>query len=243
MKRFYREATVGEGNRILLDGRPVRTPGRVPLALPNARLAEAIAEEWNVQGERIDPRAMRLTGLANAAIDRIAPDPAAFAQGLAAYGESDLPITAPKAAPLVAREAACGTDTAWARARYDIASRSSGHHPQVAREDRLARRRFATRGRSAAGLSPWSTSRARDRRAGDKKGLGLDADWAAARSTSNGRPRIGARRRRGGAPPPDATISKPRRGLSSLDPRRRASGRTSAEWDRYRLELLSRSHH
>ena len=123
MKRFYKEATVGEENRILLDGRPVRTPGRAPLALPNAPLAEAIAEEWNAQGETIDPLAMRLTGLANAAIDRIAPDPAGFAAGLAAYGESDLLCyRAEGPAPLVARQAASWDPIlAWARARYDVA--------------------------------------------------------------------------------------------------------------------------
>ena len=53
----------------------MRTPGRVPLALPDPALAEAIADEWRAVGETIDPRAMPLTGLANAAIDRVAPDP------------------------------------------------------------------------------------------------------------------------------------------------------------------------
>jgi chaperone required for assembly of F1-ATPase len=68
----------------------VRTPGRALLVLPTRPLADAVAEEWGSQGEAIDPRSMPLTGLANAAIDRIAPDPAAFAAGLAQYGESDL---------------------------------------------------------------------------------------------------------------------------------------------------------
>ena len=36
----------------------------------------------------LDPRAMPLTGLANAAIDRVAPDPAAFAAGLLALSTS-----------------------------------------------------------------------------------------------------------------------------------------------------------
>ena len=59
------------------------------------------------QGETIDPRAMPLTGLANAAIDRIAPDTDAFARGLAIFGESDLLCyRAEGPAPLVARQAA-----------------------------------------------------------------------------------------------------------------------------------------
>ncbi|HEX6375884.1 MAG TPA: ATP12 family protein [Allosphingosinicella sp.] len=93
MKRFYKQAAVSPeegGVAILLDGRPVRTPGRNLLRVPTEELAEAIADEWNGQGEKVDPQAMPLTGLANAAIDRVAPDPAAFARTLAEYGESDL---------------------------------------------------------------------------------------------------------------------------------------------------------
>lgn len=93
MKRFWEQvsAVAAEGGHdIHLDGKPVRTPGRLPLTLPSPALAEAVAGEWRAVGETIDPRAMPLTGLANAAIDRIAPQPAAFAAGLAKYGESDL---------------------------------------------------------------------------------------------------------------------------------------------------------
>ena len=122
MKRFYKSAAVGEGNRILLDGRPVKTPGRHDLAAPTASLAEAIADEWNAQGETIDPRAMPLTGLANAAIDRVAPDPAGFARGLAAFGESDLLCyRADGPAPLVTRQSALWDPIlAWAQQHYDI---------------------------------------------------------------------------------------------------------------------------
>ena len=125
MKRFYKnaEAAPGEGGvAILLDGRPVRTPARKALRVPTEELAEAIAEEWNGQAEEIDPRAMPLTGLANAAIDRVAPDPAAFAANLAAYGESDLLCYRSEAPqPLVRRQADVWDPLlAWARKRYDI---------------------------------------------------------------------------------------------------------------------------
>lgn len=114
--------TVEPGNGIALDGKPVRTPGRVPLEVPTRALAEAIAGEWRAAGETIDPRAMPLTGLANAAIDRIAPDPAAFAKGLAAYGESDLLYyRAEGPDPLVARQQAAWDPLLdWARGRYDV---------------------------------------------------------------------------------------------------------------------------
>ena len=93
MKRFWTSAETVEtdgGHAIALDGRRVKTPARADLLVPTPALAEAIAGEWNDSGETVDPGAMPLTGLANAAIDRIAPDMEAFAAGLASYGESDL---------------------------------------------------------------------------------------------------------------------------------------------------------
>ena len=48
MKRFWKEVSVAReegGWGIRLDGRPVRTPGRVALAVPAESLAEAMATE------------------------------------------------------------------------------------------------------------------------------------------------------------------------------------------------------
>jgi chaperone required for assembly of F1-ATPase len=125
MRRFYREATVrggAAGGEVLLDGKPVKTPARHALALPTPALAEAVAAEWNAQGDKVDPRAMPMTGLANAAIDRVAPDPQAFAAGLAAYGDSDLLCyRAEGPDSLVARQQALWDPIlAWARRRYDV---------------------------------------------------------------------------------------------------------------------------
>ena len=188
MKRFYRLASVGEGNLVLLDGRPVRTPGRAPLALPGASLAEAIADEWNEQGETIDPRAMPLTGLANAAIDRIAPAPDAFAEGLAAYGESDLLCyRAEGPAPLVARQADHWDPlVAWAEARYDIAFEVTAgivHRPQPEETvERLAAAVAARDPFELAGLSPLVTVSGSlvVALALAEGAIGLDAAWAAA---------------------------------------------------------------
>lgn len=125
MKRFWKDAAaipVAGGNDIHLDGKPVRTPGRVPLTLPSPALAEAVADEWRQVGETIDPRAMPLTGLSNAAIDRIAPDPATFAAGLAKYGESDL-LCYRADHPLelqLRQQAAWDPLLDWARTRYGI---------------------------------------------------------------------------------------------------------------------------
>ncbi|WP_447750257.1 ATP12 family chaperone protein [Sphingopyxis fribergensis] len=125
MKRFWKEvAVVAEdgGWGIALDGRAVRTPQRAPLAVASATLAEAIAAEWRDVGETIDPAAMPMTGLTNAAIDLATPDPAAFAAPVAAYAQSDLfCYRDARDATLQAEQAAAWNPLlAWAEARYDI---------------------------------------------------------------------------------------------------------------------------
>ena len=125
MKRFYKQVSTEAadgGHRILLDGRGIKTPERTELIVPSERLAAAIAEEWDAQGEKIDPRALFLTGLAYAAIDRIAPRPDALVAGLARYGESDLLYyRADGPEPLVARQAETWDKILqWARRRFDV---------------------------------------------------------------------------------------------------------------------------
>jgi chaperone required for assembly of F1-ATPase len=107
---------------IALDGRPVRTPQRAPLAVASRALADAIAAEWGAVGQTIDPATMPMTGLANAAIDLAAPDLAAFAAPVAAYAESDLFCyrDARDAALQAEQAAAWNPLLAWAEARYDI---------------------------------------------------------------------------------------------------------------------------
>lgn len=163
VKRFYRQAAVAERGGIHLDGRPVKTPGRADLAPPSAALAAAIADEWNAQGETIDPRSMPLTGLANAAIDRIASDTDAFARGLAVFGESDLTCyRAEGPAALVARQSATWDPVlAWARRRYDIdfaVAQGVIHRPQPEHTvDQLAQAVLARDAFELAGLSPLVT--------------------------------------------------------------------------------------
>jgi len=136
VKRFYKEVAVAD-RAILLDGKPVRTPARAELILPTAALADAVAAEWRSQEEDIDPRTMRLTGLSNAAIDRVAPDLAAFARPLAAYAESDLLCYRADAPPeLIARQAEAWDPLLdWAGRRFDVRfTVTSGivHAPQPA---------------------------------------------------------------------------------------------------------------
>jgi chaperone required for assembly of F1-ATPase len=93
-KRFYKEVALkdeGDGRAsLLLDGKPVRTPGKTPLALPSRTLAEAVAHEWRAQGERIDPSTMPLTRLANSAIDGVAGREQAVLDDIARHAASDL---------------------------------------------------------------------------------------------------------------------------------------------------------
>jgi chaperone required for assembly of F1-ATPase len=92
-KRFYDQVVIedeGGGVSVLLDGRPVRTPGKAPFLLPNAALADAIAEEWRGQGARIDPATMPLTRLANSIIDGVKGAEAAVVDDILNYARSDL---------------------------------------------------------------------------------------------------------------------------------------------------------
>lgn len=187
MKRFYK-AAAARGGAILLDDRPVKTPARNHLSLPTEALADAVAAEWEAQGEEVRPRTMPLTGLANAAIDRVAPDKEAFAAGLSAYGECDLLCyRADAPAALVARQAALWDPIlAWARRRHDVdfeVTTGIVHRPQPA--NTVARLSHAVAARGAfelAGLAPIVTI------AGSllialalaEEAIGLDEAWAAA---------------------------------------------------------------
>lgn len=94
-KRFYSNVSVesagpGAGFSILLDGRPVRTPRKIALALPTRALAEAIAEEWAAQKEHIDPATMPLSRLAITALDGVVHHMPEVAAEIVAFAGSDL---------------------------------------------------------------------------------------------------------------------------------------------------------
>ncbi|MFZ4380853.1 MAG: ATP12 family chaperone protein [Sandarakinorhabdus sp.] len=166
MKRFWTAAGVTAADDswgVALDGKPLRTPARAVLTLPTLALAQAISAEWDAQGEVVNPRSLPLTGLANAAIDRVAPDAAAFADGLAVFAENELlAYRAEHPAPLVAHQAAQWDPwLAWARRRYDMEFRVVAgivHQPQP--PETLARITSAYRGFDAfrlAALQPVVT--------------------------------------------------------------------------------------
>src|SRR5262249_48475991 len=87
-RRFYQRAEVEVGEwvcRIVLDGRPVKTPARRTLAAPTRALAQALAAEWEAQRDVIDPAKMPLTRLANTIIDGVADAPSAVAAEVNRY--------------------------------------------------------------------------------------------------------------------------------------------------------------
>ena len=92
-KRFYKDAAVTEEGGVwvvMLDGKPVRTPARRPLAAPTRELAQAIADEWQAQTDVIDPAHMPLTRLANSIIDGVADNPDEVRAEIVKYLGSDL---------------------------------------------------------------------------------------------------------------------------------------------------------
>ena len=76
-KRFYKDVTIGEtesGFNILLDGRPVKTPGKHLLAVPTRAAADLLAAEWDAQLTEINPVKMPVTRLVNTAIEGVAAE-------------------------------------------------------------------------------------------------------------------------------------------------------------------------
>ena len=91
-KRFYKAASISDAApyQVLLDSRAVKTPAKRPLVLPTKAAAQAVADEWNAQGETINPATMPLTRFANTAIDAVAETADAVAADLVAYAGRDL---------------------------------------------------------------------------------------------------------------------------------------------------------
>jgi chaperone required for assembly of F1-ATPase len=68
----------------------MRTPAKAPLAVPTRSLAEAIAAEWQAQGDRINPATMPLTRLANSALDGVMGREADVRADVVKYAAGDL---------------------------------------------------------------------------------------------------------------------------------------------------------
>lgn len=134
-RRFYKTVSVTDDFGIALDGRVVKTPMKASLLLPTRPLAEAVAAEWDAQGEKINPATMPFTKLANTAIDRVGPLRATIASEVLDYANSDLVCyRADKPEALVLRHASAWDPIVdWARTALDapfVVTTGIVHTPQ-----------------------------------------------------------------------------------------------------------------
>jgi chaperone required for assembly of F1-ATPase len=156
VKRFYEVASVAgrpQGHAILLDGREVKTPAKRPLLVPTEALAQAIAEEWAAQGEKVVPASMRLTTIACTVIDRLPERRNAAVGQIAAFAETDFVCYwASEPEELVRRQQAAWQPLLdWATERFDAPLRhTSGVMPLAQPTEAVTALR-----RAVEALDPW----------------------------------------------------------------------------------------
>jgi chaperone required for assembly of F1-ATPase len=97
VKRFWDQVTaepVDGGYGVLLDGKPMHLPGGATLRLDHAKLAQAVAAEWQLagggKGGEMSFADTPLTRLAGTAQARVGADPGPTADAIARYAETDL---------------------------------------------------------------------------------------------------------------------------------------------------------
>jgi chaperone required for assembly of F1-ATPase len=92
-KRFYQDASVQAvdgGFAIALDGKPIRTPSGRAVIVPDKELADAVAAEWQAQGEMLAPLTMPLTRFANSVVEGVVDRADLVRDDIAKYLQSDL---------------------------------------------------------------------------------------------------------------------------------------------------------
>lgn len=96
-KRFWKAVEVAPQRNahewgVTLDGRPLKTPQKDLLHLPNRALAEAVAEEWRAlpEGEEINPALLPITRMANLVCDKLPGARSDIIEMLADYTMTDL---------------------------------------------------------------------------------------------------------------------------------------------------------
>lgn len=92
MKRFYKDVAitpVDDSWQVTLDGRGIKTIKGTPQLVPTKALAQALAAEWESQGDKIDPASLILRDMTDFALDLVANDMAGTVAKLVEYGETD----------------------------------------------------------------------------------------------------------------------------------------------------------
>src|SRR5947199_4084724 len=95
MKRFYKDTATDAGDggfRVLLDGKPMRTPAKAVLVVPAEPLAAAIAGEWRAVPDKaeINVSHLPLTRLATTGLDRVTVQRQRVIADTAKYAGSDM---------------------------------------------------------------------------------------------------------------------------------------------------------
>jgi len=131
MKRFYKTVSVAPADgrfAVLLDGRPVKTPGRNALILPSEKLAQAIAAEWRGQGDDVIAATMPLLRLANTVIDGVVANRDEVIGAILRFGENDLLCYRAHQPPELAARQTAGWDPVldWVAQRHGARMRVAG---------------------------------------------------------------------------------------------------------------------
>ena len=124
-KRFYETVTVAARDAafiVLLDTHELKTPAKKPMRLPNAALAQLVADEWQAQGDDIMPDSMPIMRLVSTALDRVVDVPTETAEAFAAYVMSDLLCyRAEHPEKLIEKQADSWNPLIdWAKSRFDV---------------------------------------------------------------------------------------------------------------------------
>ena len=93
VRRFWDKVRIVEnedGFSITLDDKPVRTPGKRILVVPNHALAEALSTEWINQSDVVEPGQMPLTRNASSTVDDVILRRAEVIEEVVRYGATDL---------------------------------------------------------------------------------------------------------------------------------------------------------
>lgn len=91
-RRFYKAvstAEVSDGVGVFLDGKAVKTPAGKALTVPDPRLADMLADEWDAQATHIEMAKMPATRLAFTAIDFVGDARDAVAAEIGRYAGAD----------------------------------------------------------------------------------------------------------------------------------------------------------
>ncbi len=92
-KRFYKEVSVTREDGlylVCLDGRKLKTPGKLTLSVAAQHVADFIAAEWDAQTDKIMPETMPVTRLVNVSLELTPDNRPGLIKEAQAYAETDL---------------------------------------------------------------------------------------------------------------------------------------------------------